>query len=100
MPSRYSRYENNIPLKGIDIKKSIQSRPDLQAIGRRIREIRGFDLTQAEFGRLLGVGQTQMSKYEMGQSVPTLEFLFRLKAYSGKSIDWIVTGEDVVAGKR
>jgi DNA-binding transcriptional regulator YiaG len=100
MPSGDSRYENNIPLKGIYIKKSSQSRPDLQAIGRRIREIRGFDLTQAEFGRLLGIGQTQMSKYEMGQSVPTLELLLRLKAYSGKSIDWIVTGEDVVPGKR
>jgi DNA-binding XRE family transcriptional regulator len=100
MPSGDNRVENNIPLIGITIKKSIQSRPDLQAIGRRIREIRSFDLTQAEFGRLLGVGQTQMSKYEMGQSVPTLELLLRLKTYSGKSIDWIVTGEDVVAGKR
>jgi hypothetical protein len=30
----------------------------------------------------------------MGQSVPTLELLFKLKAYSGRSIDWIATGED------
>jgi transcriptional regulator with XRE-family HTH domain len=65
----------------------------LKAIGHRIREIRGFDLTQAEFGQALGIGQTQLSKYEKGQSVPTLEFLLKLKAYSGKSIDWIVTGE-------
>ena len=72
----------------------IDSRPDLRAIGRRIREIRGFDLTQAEFGRILGVGQTQLSKYEMGHSVPTLELLLRLNAYSGRSIDWIVTGEE------
>jgi transcriptional regulator with XRE-family HTH domain len=61
-------------------------------IGRRIREIRGFNLTQAEFGRILGVGQTQLSKYEMGQSVPTLEVLLKLRAHSGASIDWIVTG--------
>jgi transcriptional regulator with XRE-family HTH domain len=82
----------------MDVKKHIRSRPDLKAIGRRIREIRGFELTQAEFGRILGVGQTQLSKYEMGQSVPTLEFLLKLKAYSGRSIDCIVTGED--AGPR
>ncbi|HXZ32495.1 MAG TPA: helix-turn-helix transcriptional regulator [Terriglobales bacterium] len=56
--------------------------------------MRGFDLTQSEFGRILGIGQTQLSKYEMGQSAPTLELLFKLKAYSGKSIDWIATGED------
>jgi hypothetical protein len=29
----------------------------------------------------------------MGYNVPTLELLLRLKAHSGKSIDWIVTGE-------
>ena len=78
------------------IKKHVQIRADLRAIGRRIREIRGFNLTQAEFGRVLGVGQTQLSKYEMGQSVPTLEVLLKLRAYSGRSIDWIVAGE--VAG--
>ena len=67
---------------------------DLKAIGRRMREIRGFDLTQAEFGRILDIGQTQLSKYELGQSAPTLEILLKLKAYSGKSVDWILTGEE------
>lgn len=67
---------------------------DLQAIGRRIRQIRGFDLTQAQFGRLIGVGQTQLSKYEKGQSAPTLEFLLKLKAHSGKNLDWIVGGDE------
>jgi len=67
---------------------------DLKNVGRRIREIRGFDLTQAEFGKMLGVAQATLSKYEKGQAAPTLEFLTRLKAHSGKSIDWIVTGEE------
>jgi transcriptional regulator with XRE-family HTH domain len=66
---------------------------DLKNIGRRIREIRGFDRTQAEFGKVLGIAQTTLSKYEKGQAAPTLEVLVRLKAHSGKSIDWIVTGE-------
>ena len=67
---------------------------DLKGIGRRIREIRGFDLTQADFARILGIGQTQLSKYELGQSTPTLEILLKLKAYGGRTIDWLVTGED------
>jgi transcriptional regulator with XRE-family HTH domain len=79
-------------------KKNISSTPDLRAIGRRIRQIRGFDLTQAQFGKILGIGQTQLSKYEMGQSAPTLDLLLRLKTYSGRSIDWIVTGEEVGSG--
>ena len=73
--------------------KNISARLDLKAIGRRIREIRGFDLTQVDFGRMLGIGQTQLSKYELGQSVPTVQILLRLKTYSRKSIDWILTGE-------
>ena len=73
---------------------------DLKTIGRRIREIRGFYATQAQLGEVLGVAQTTLSKYEKGQAVPTLDFLVRLKAHSGKSIDWIVTGEEVSnAGK-
>jgi transcriptional regulator with XRE-family HTH domain len=75
--------------------KNIRVQLDLAAIGRRIRQIRGFDLTQGDFGRMLGIGQTQLSKYELGQSVPTLELLLKLKAHSGKSIDWIVSGEEV-----
>ena len=65
---------------------------DLTAIGKRIREIRGFELTQAEFARRLGIGQTQLSKYELGQSAPTLEILLKLRAYGRTTIDWIVTG--------
>jgi transcriptional regulator with XRE-family HTH domain len=67
-------------------------RPDLKAIGRRIREIRGFDLKQAELAKILGVTQTQLSKYERGKSAPTVEMLLKLKHFSGKTIDWILAG--------
>jgi transcriptional regulator with XRE-family HTH domain len=77
------------------IKKNIRDRPDLPAIGRRIREIRGFELTQAELGKILGIGQAQLSKYEKGENALTLELLLRLSVYSGRSIDWIITGKEV-----
>jgi transcriptional regulator with XRE-family HTH domain len=41
---------------------------------------------------MLGIGQTQLSKYEKGLSAPTLELLLKLKSHSGRSLDWIVTG--------
>ena len=68
-------------------------RLDLKAIGRRVREIRGFDLKQTEFAEILGISQTQLSKYERGKSVPTPEILLKLRLFSKKSIDWILTGE-------
>jgi transcriptional regulator with XRE-family HTH domain len=73
---------------------------ELKAVGRRIREIRGFRLTQAEFGRKLGIGQTQLSRYELGLALPTTEVLLKLKAYSGRSIDWILTGEEPETRRR
>jgi transcriptional regulator with XRE-family HTH domain len=44
--------------------------------------------------RMLGIGQAQLSKYELGQSAPTAEILLRLKTYSRKSVDWILTGDE------
>jgi len=67
--------------------------PDRVAIGRRIREIRGFDLSQGKLARILGIGQAQLSRYELGQSELTLTVLLRLTLYSAKSLDWILLGE-------
>jgi len=69
------------------------SRPDLKAIGRRIRQIRGFEMRQVELAKTLGITQAQLSKYERGQNAPSLDLLLKLKRFSGKSIDWIVAGE-------
>jgi transcriptional regulator with XRE-family HTH domain len=74
-------------------KNQEEVRLDLKAIGRRVREIRGFDLKQNEFAKILGIGQTQLSKYERGKSAPTPEILLKLKRHSRKSVDWILTGE-------
>jgi transcriptional regulator with XRE-family HTH domain len=67
---------------------------DARGTGRRIREIRGFGLTQVEFCRVLGISRAQLSKYELGYSAPTPEMLLKLKAFSGKSVDWILVGEE------
>lgn len=66
---------------------------DLRAVGRRIRELRGFDLSQEELAKELGIGQSQLSKYERGATVPTADILFLIKQRFRVSIDWLLTGE-------
>jgi DNA-binding XRE family transcriptional regulator len=56
----------------------------------------GFDLTQAEPGQILGITEAALSKFEKGQRLPTLEVLLKLRAFCGKPIDWIITGEESV----
>jgi transcriptional regulator with XRE-family HTH domain len=66
---------------------------DWTAVGRRLREYRGFDLRQGEFARELGISQGQLSRYENGTSEIGAEVLLRLARKSGKTIEWWLTGE-------
>ncbi len=81
------------------VKRKLRGRPrrfqsgiDLRAIGRRIRQLRGR-ATQEEFARALRISQAQLSKYELGQSAPPLGVLAKLAKESGRSVDWIITGD-------
>ena len=67
--------------------------PDLKALGRRLRELRGFDLTQEEFAKELAISQSQLSKYERGVAAPPADVLFFVKKRFLVSIDWLLTGE-------
>jgi transcriptional regulator with XRE-family HTH domain len=65
---------------------------DWKAVGRRVRELRGFEMTQAEFARSLGISQGQLSRYEKGRSEIGAEVLLRMSQRFGKSIEWLLTG--------
>jgi transcriptional regulator with XRE-family HTH domain len=66
---------------------------DMRSLGRRIRQLRGFDVTQEEFARKLGISQSQLSKYERGKVAPPADVLIRIKEQFRVSIDWLLTGE-------
>ena len=66
---------------------------DLRTLGRRLRELRGFDLTQGELAKELGISQSQLSKYERGIAAPPADILFFIKQRFEVSIDWLLTGE-------
>jgi DNA-binding transcriptional regulator YiaG len=89
----------NHMLKTHKVKRKVRGRPklgkgliELKEIGRRIRILRGSD-NQTEFAEMLEITQGQLSRYEGGTAAPSLESLVRLKKRTGRSIDWIVTGE-------
>ena len=69
---------------------------DWKAVGRRVRELRGFDIVQAQFARELGISQGQLSRYEQGRSEIGAEILLRLARRSGRTIEWLLTGKDSV----
>ena len=73
--------------------KAKKSSVDWKAVGRRVREMRGFETSQSDFARQLGVTQGQLSKYEKGISEIGAEVLLHLARKSGKSIEWWLTGE-------
>jgi transcriptional regulator with XRE-family HTH domain len=70
-----------------------KKRADLEAIGERIRELRG-KAKQDDFAPFLGITQGQLSKIERGMQAPTVEVLLRLREKYGKSVDWMLTGEE------
>jgi len=76
------------------------SRIDLRAIGRRIRELRGFDLTQVEFASRIGVAQSHLSGLERGEKEPCAAVLLAISREFGKSVDWLLTGEATPLRKR
>ena len=67
---------------------------DWKTVGRRIREVRGFDLTQEEFARRIGISQNYLSTMERGKVQIGSEILLRISREFGKSIEWLLTGED------
>jgi transcriptional regulator with XRE-family HTH domain len=72
---------------------------DMKSLGRRIRQLRGFDATQNEFAEKLGISQSQLSKYERGTVAPPADVLIRIKEQFRVSIDWLLTG-DPESGRR
>jgi hypothetical protein len=84
---------------GLETPRHIRGRPrrsqselDLQAVGQKIRQLRGA-ARQEDFARALNISQAQLSKYELGQSALPLSLLAKLAERSGRTTDWILAGK-------
>lgn len=67
---------------------------DWKAVGRRIRELRGFDVKQAEFAAKIGIGQSHISAIERGVKEPGALVIYRIAKFYGKTVEWMLTGTD------
>jgi DNA-binding XRE family transcriptional regulator len=67
---------------------------DWKAVGRRIRELRGFDSKQSDIAEAIGVAQSHISAIEHGQREIGALILLRLSKHYGKSIEWLLTGTE------
>jgi XRE family transcriptional regulator, fatty acid utilization regulator len=64
------------------------------AVGKRIRELRGFDVTQTEFANRIGISQNYLSSVEHGRVQVGAEILLRITKEFGKSLEWLLTGKE------
>jgi transcriptional regulator with XRE-family HTH domain len=66
---------------------------DWKAVGRRIRELRGFDTTQGQFAHRIGVSQGYLSYIERGEKEVGAETLLKISREFGRSLEWLLTGK-------
>ncbi len=66
-----------------------------QTLGQRIRYLRG-DMTQAEFAHVLHIKQAMVSRYEADKETPSPKVLLRIGQFARRSLEWLLTGEDLL----
>ena len=72
-------------------QNGINNNWDPLALGARIRRLRG-SMSQTAFAELLGIRQEEISRFESGLRVPSVEFLVRLSGIHKVTLDWLVMG--------
>lgn len=65
---------------------------DAEAIGRRLRELRGFYRSQVDVSKETGISVASLSLYETGQRIPGGEIAARLASFYNVSTDYIFFG--------
>lgn len=63
----------------------------MQAVGNRIRQLRG-ELSQLEFAESLGIPQSSVARWETGQMYPAVTTLIAIADACGISLDWLLLG--------
>lgn len=65
-----------------------------EAIGRKLREARGFDRSQADVAAAVGVSPAAISQYERGERIPEDRIKLALAEYFGMTVqDLFFTAE-------
>ena len=67
---------------------------DWESVGRRVRELRGLYMSQREFAERVLISQNYVSDMEHGRVEVGAEILLRIGREFGKSVEWLLTGEE------
>jgi transcriptional regulator with XRE-family HTH domain len=67
---------------------------DWKSVGRRVRELRGLFTMQKDFAKRIGISQNYLSVIEHGKAEVGAEVLLRISRVAGKSLEWLLTGEE------
>jgi transcriptional regulator with XRE-family HTH domain len=73
-------------------RKKLTDSVDFLGVSSRIKQVRG-KLTQEEFGKILGVRDATISRYESGR-IPDAKTLSRIAGYGGVTVEWLLSGEE------
>jgi DNA-binding XRE family transcriptional regulator len=95
-PRTINLYGHNISI-GIAVsssKRNVRQNIDWKGVGRRLRELRGSNVTQQEFAERIGVSQGYLSHLERGEKEIGPEILLRISRSCHKSIEWLLTGKE------
>ena len=66
----------------------------MSTIGNRLKKIRTEkDLTQADFGQILGVSKQAIANVESGHNNPSIELINKLIEILGVNSNWLITGK-------
>ena len=64
-------------------------------LGDRIKILRASkDITQDEFGKIIGLSQKQVSKFESNRTLPTTETIIKICEEFKISSDWLLFGDE------
>jgi len=70
-----------------------------KTLAERIRYLRG-DMSQKEFGEIIGASQGMISNYEGHHEIPTAKKLLGIARFANCSIEWLLTGQDTLGKER
>lgn len=66
----------------------------VEGMGSRLADLRtGRRLSQKEVAAALGLSQSAVSQYEVGEAVPKLETVIKLASFYRCSLDYLLTGK-------
>lgn len=72
----------------------------MESIAERMKYLRNsFNLSQKEFSKIIGLGQSRLSEIESGKNKPSFDTLVAISENFSISMDWLISGTGSIMEK-